>query len=101
MKKGELKLKNAIVMAIDMLVVLYLFLALRSLMQDINVIRVPYRLYAFISYFGFGIILSIISMLGSIKIIKISEQLISITTIFSIIILLLSGLFVISIIPYE
>jgi len=100
MKKG-LKLKNAIIAAIDMLIALYLFFELYSLMQDINVIRVPYRLFAFLSYFGFGIILSVISLLGSIRLIKISARLIGITTIFSVIISLFGGLFIISIIPYE
>lgn len=101
MEKRESELKSAMIAAIDIFVALSLYLSLNSLLRDINVIRVPYRLFAFLSYFGLGIILSIMSMAGLMKLIKISGRLINILTLFSAIILMLSGLFVISILPYE
>jgi len=101
MEKRESELKSAIIAAIDIFVALSLYLSLNSLLQDINVIRVPYRLSAFISYFGLGIVLSVLSMAGLVRLIKISGRLINILTLSSAVILMLSGLFVISILPYE
>lgn len=101
MKKSGFDLKNAIVAAVDILIALYLYMNLNSLLKDINVIKVPYRLFAFISYFGLGIILSVLSLAGLVNILKISENVIRILTISSAIILMFSGLFVISILPYE
>ncbi|MFA6301416.1 MAG: hypothetical protein WC609_03675 [Candidatus Paceibacterota bacterium] len=101
MEKRESKLRDMIVVAIDIFVALSLYLSLNSLLWDINVIRVPHRLFAFLSYFGLGIILSILSMAGLVRLIKISGRLINILTVSSAIILMLSGLFIISILPYE
>ncbi len=101
MKKQDIKFINVTIVTIDALIAVYLYLNLNSLMHDINVITVPARLFLFAGYFGFGIILSILSALGSIKLIKISGHLINILTISSVIILLLSGVFVVSILPYE
>ncbi|MFA6097733.1 MAG: hypothetical protein WC788_09005 [Candidatus Paceibacterota bacterium] len=101
MKKRGSELKSAIIAAIDIFVALSLYLSLSSLLRDINAIRVPHRLFAFLSYFGLGIVLSIMSMAGLVRLIKIPGRLISILTLSSAIILMLSGLFVISILPYE
>lgn len=101
MKKRELKLKSAIISAIDIFVAFSLYLSLDSLLQNINVIRVPARLLLFLAYFGFGIILSILSLAGSARLINVSARLINILTLSSTIIMLLGGIFVTMILPYE